>query len=122
MYEISRSGAILDNAVWENGWGDHRSTIWGAGILVSSSGSTRVSGNIVAWSQEGISFISQNRGVSTSGDSATGNLVAVSGGRTAVGYFTDWGDPAAPTFSSNSRPSSSQLAAAGIPTAPASGH
>jgi parallel beta-helix repeat protein len=61
FYEVSSYGHILDNEVWSNGagkpqWG------WGAGILVSSSGTTEVARNVSAWNDRAaISVISQHR-------------------------------------------------------------
>jgi hypothetical protein len=62
-WETGLSGSIVNNVVWNNdrtiaseyGWG------WGAGILLSSSANTEVSGNIVAWNGDGIVVLSQNR-------------------------------------------------------------
>ena len=122
MIEISQGATISGNAVWENGWGDSRGWGWAADILISSSGGVTVSGNTVAWSPVGISFVSQDRGVSTAGDAGTGNLIAVSAGRTTIGSYVDWSDPASPTISPDSTASAAQLAAAGIPTAPLAGH
>ena len=122
MIEISQGATISGNAVWENGWGDGRGWGWAADILISSSGGVTVTGNTVAWSPVGISFVSQDRGVSTAGDAGTGNLIAVSAGRTTIGSYVDWSDPARPTISPDSPASAAQLAAAGIPTAPQAGH
>jgi nitrous oxidase accessory protein NosD len=61
MEEVSYDARITGNVAWNNGfgkavWG------WGAGILVSSSTGTEVSGNTLAWNARGcISVISQNR-------------------------------------------------------------
>ncbi|MEK6206488.1 MAG: right-handed parallel beta-helix repeat-containing protein [Chloroflexota bacterium] len=59
-YEISSFGRITGNTVWENGW---RSPAWGwgAGIILSGSNNTEVSGNVVAWNADGVSVIAQNR-------------------------------------------------------------
>jgi parallel beta-helix repeat protein len=62
-WETALSGSIVNNVVWNNdrtiaseyGWG------WGAGILLSSSANTEVSGNTVAWNGDGIVVLSQNR-------------------------------------------------------------
>ena len=67
MYECSSSATITGNFVWNNGWGDPRGWGWRAGILVSTSQTTEVYGNIVAWNGAGISFIGQNRGDSPAG-------------------------------------------------------
>lgn len=70
MIEISSGITISNNLVYDNnrshnwngtgvssqtGWG------WGAGILISSSGTTSVTNNVVAWNGDGISLISQGR-------------------------------------------------------------
>jgi hypothetical protein len=60
MFEISSGATIHDNVVLENGWG-HTSGGWGAGILISSSGSVEVTGNILAWNADGITVINQGR-------------------------------------------------------------
>lgn len=91
MYEVSSRGRIVDNAVWSNGagkpeWG------WGAGILVSSSGSTEVSGNTSAWNQQAaISVISQARSdwpdVEATGITVHDNTMAG-----ADGWLAFWGE------------------------------
>lgn len=60
LYEISRAGQILDNQIWENGWGF---TDWGfgAGFVCQNCRDTEVAGNVVAWNADGISIMSQNR-------------------------------------------------------------
>ncbi|HEY6056534.1 MAG TPA: right-handed parallel beta-helix repeat-containing protein, partial [Candidatus Limnocylindrales bacterium] len=60
FYEISTAGDIRSNVVFENGWG-RVDWGWGAGILVSSSGSTDVADNTVAWNADGITVVSQPR-------------------------------------------------------------
>ena len=60
FYEISTDTRIADNVLFENGWG-RPDWGWGAGILVSSSGSVTVTGNVLAWNADGISVISQGR-------------------------------------------------------------
>ena len=60
-FEISRSGHITGNMVWDNGrgfseWG------WGAGILLSSSRECEVASNLIAWNPDGISVVSADRG------------------------------------------------------------
>ena len=61
FYEVSRSGVIERNTAWANGFGKNVWG-WGAGILVSSSQDTAVTGNVVAWNaRTGISVISQDR-------------------------------------------------------------
>src|SRR4029079_4073713 len=71
LYEISTAGTITGNAVWENGFG-FPGWGWGGGIVVSSSGTTDVSGNTVAWNADGIVVISQSRAGSPA---VTGNVV-----------------------------------------------
>ncbi len=59
-YEISTTGQIQGNAVWENSWGSPDT--WGSsGILLDDSDNTVVSGNVVAWNVKGITVIAQNR-------------------------------------------------------------
>ncbi len=61
MFEVGTGAAIYQNVAYRNGagkatWG------WGAGILISSSGSADVHDNVVAWNaSSGISVISQQR-------------------------------------------------------------
>ncbi|HTS15059.1 MAG TPA: right-handed parallel beta-helix repeat-containing protein, partial [Candidatus Sulfotelmatobacter sp.] len=122
MFEIGARATITANSVWENGWGDTRGWGWAAGILVSSSGNVSVTGNTVAWSPVGISFVSQDRGVSTAGDVGTANWIVGSAGHMPIGYFCDWSDPSSASTAGNSLATSAQLIAAGIPTAPEPGH
>lgn len=85
FYEVSQGGVIQDNAVWGNGWQDP-DWGWGAGILLSSSGSTTVTGNTVAWNATGIAVISQDRHDwphSATGISVDDNLIAASGDATS---------------------------------------
>ena len=74
FYEISDHGTISNNVVWQNS--RMRATTWvnGAGIFISSSGTTEVSHNIVAWNGDGIAVVSQNR-PSAPGDAFTGIYV-----------------------------------------------
>ncbi|MEZ4520677.1 MAG: right-handed parallel beta-helix repeat-containing protein [Thermomicrobiales bacterium] len=60
LYEISRFGRIVDNQIWENGWGF---TDWGfgGGFVCQNCRDTEVTGNVVAWNGDGISMISQAR-------------------------------------------------------------
>ena len=92
MYEVSSNARIVDNLVWSNGagkpdWG------WGAGILVSSSGST---GSVRQYErleskQAAISIISQSRsdwpGVEATGISVHDNTMAQT-----AGWLAFWGD------------------------------
>jgi len=96
MYEVSTEGRILNNAVWANGagkpeWG------WGAGILVSSSGTTEVADNTSAWNQQAaISIISQSRSdwpdVEATGISVHDNTMAQAAGWLAF-WAEDWDGP-----------------------------
>ncbi len=61
MEEVSFDGVITDNVVYRNGAGDTRGWGWPAGILVTSSTGTTVSGNTLAWNGTGISVIGQAR-------------------------------------------------------------
>lgn len=60
LYEISRAGRILDNKIWENGWG-FSDWGFGAGFVCQNCRDTEVAGNIVAWNADGISIMSQHR-------------------------------------------------------------
>ena len=60
LYEISRTGTIVDNQIWENGWG-FPDWGFGAGFVCQNCRDTEVAGNIVAWNADGISIISQHR-------------------------------------------------------------
>jgi parallel beta-helix repeat protein len=127
MFEISEGAAIRNNSLWENGWGDNRGWGWQSNILISSAKDAVATGNTSAWAAVGIALVSQNRGDFTkphSGNSATGNFLRVSAGRTGVNNYIDWADPApVPVISPNTNPASAaQLAAAGIPAAPEAGH
>ena len=131
FYEISSSATISGNAVWENAWGDGRGWGWGGGILVSSSNSTHVTGNTVAWSPVGISFIDQNRDKPGPAHDlvGTGNVIAVSSGHTTIGKYSDYSgstlssDPTN-VISPNTivAAGSSLLTDAGVPAYPVSGH
>ena len=92
FYEVSQGGVIKDNDVWGNGWQDP-DWGWGAGILLSSSGTTTVSGNTVAWNATGIAVISQDRHDwphSATGISVDDNLIAASRGRYVLAWLQDW--------------------------------
>ena len=97
LYEISSGGSITGNRVWENGfeftaWG------WGGGIVVSSSGTTSVAGNVVAWNADGIIVISQNRAGSPAvkGVTVRDNTVALApqavdgSDKMAIEWLQDW--------------------------------
>ena len=60
LYEISAFGRIVNNAIWENGWGF---TDWGfgAGFVCQNCRDTEVAHNIVAWNADGIALMSQPR-------------------------------------------------------------
>jgi parallel beta-helix repeat protein len=93
MYEVSSDASIVSNVVWNNGsgkpqWG------WGAGILISSSGSVDISDNTSAWNQQAaISIISQHRtdwpGVDTTDIRVHGNTMAQRAGWLAF-WAQDW--------------------------------
>lgn len=59
-FEISDGGLLENNVLWENGW-KYTHWGWGAGIIVSSSRNVEVRNNVVAWSPDGITVLSQNR-------------------------------------------------------------
>ena len=59
-YEISTTGHIQGNQIWENAWGSP-DTWSSSGILLDDADNTDVSGNIVAWNVKGITVIAQNR-------------------------------------------------------------
>ncbi|MEZ4520678.1 MAG: malectin domain-containing carbohydrate-binding protein [Thermomicrobiales bacterium] len=61
LFELSFRGRIHGNVIYNNGggfdaWG------FGAGIVLQNSKDTEVYDNVVAWNEDGISIISQNRG------------------------------------------------------------
>jgi len=91
--EVSYDGRIEENIVWGNG--TDPSLVWGwpAGILVSSSRATLVTGNTVAWNPVGISVVSQDRRdeIPPPGDiQVIGNVVVGAAGSRLVGWFEDW--------------------------------
>jgi parallel beta-helix repeat protein len=59
MYESSDSAKIFNNKVWENGFGFV--WVWGAGILLLTTGHAEVYNNVVAWNADGISVVNDNR-------------------------------------------------------------
>lgn len=61
MFEIGDTFNCYNNIAWRNGSG-FNAYGWGAGILVSSSRNANVHNNIVAYNDDGISVISQDRG------------------------------------------------------------
>jgi parallel beta-helix repeat protein len=97
LYEISSGGSISGNAVWENGWA-FTSWGWGGGIVVSSSGTTDVANNTVAWNADGIIVISQSRSGSptVAGNHVHDNVVAIApepsdgSDKMAVAWLQDW--------------------------------
>jgi parallel beta-helix repeat protein len=60
LYEISNAGRIDGNVLWSNGWGK-TAWGWGAAILISTSATTSVSRNVVAWNADGITVVRQDR-------------------------------------------------------------
>lgn len=101
FYEASAGGRITANRVWENAWWGESEWAWGygAGILVSSSRTTEVAGNIVAWNQDGIVVLSQQRSDSPGNDHnyvhdntiALAPQPAASGDEAfALGWLQDW--------------------------------
>ena len=60
LYEISRAGLIVDNVIWENGWG-FPDWGFGGGFVCQNCRDTEVARNIVAWNADGISIMSQAR-------------------------------------------------------------
>jgi parallel beta-helix repeat protein len=60
-YEVSRGGRIINNTIYSNGWGVRDTSFGEAGILVSSSSGVRVTRNVLAWNNDGISVVNQNR-------------------------------------------------------------
>jgi parallel beta-helix repeat protein len=97
LYEISSGGSITGNDVWENGWA-FTSWGWGGGIVVSSSGTTDVANNTVAWNADGVVVISQSRSGSptVAGNHVHDNVVAIapqpgdSSDKMAVAWLQDW--------------------------------
>lgn len=72
--EISDNARIFGNSIWENGWGKPDSGFGEAGILVSSSRNVEVYRNVLAWNNDGISVVNQDRtqGDGTEFDKVTG--------------------------------------------------
>lgn len=98
MYEISTHGEIVGNTLTNNGW--ERSAAWwpwGANILVSSSGSTEVHGNLVRDGSAGITVASQSRSdkplSAATGISVHDNTMAVADGRYGLSWVQDWAGP-----------------------------
>ena len=58
--EISVAGRILDNVIYDAGYGDS-SGWWGAGILSSSSSDFEIAGNVLFDNADGIMVLSANR-------------------------------------------------------------
>jgi hypothetical protein len=55
---MSTRGELRGNVIWESGWGDS-DWGWGAGLLVWCSSHVQVRDNLVAWSPDGITVMSQ---------------------------------------------------------------
>jgi hypothetical protein len=94
MVEISDGAVVTGNAVWGNGWA-RSDWGWGAGILVSSSRSVRVEGNILAWNADGIVVVSQERADApglADGITTSRNVLAMHAGDEAYGvaWIEDW--------------------------------
>lgn len=105
-YEVSSSGTIVGNSVWRNGFGKRRWG-WGAGILLSSSGQTTVTDNVVAWNAtSGISVISQHRtdwpDVEATHISVVGNTIVAPTGAWLAFWAQDWNGPLFDPASGNS--------------------
>ncbi|MBA2451534.1 MAG: right-handed parallel beta-helix repeat-containing protein [Chloroflexia bacterium] len=98
--ELSFDARIHNNVVWENGYAYHEWG-WGAGIVVQNSSNVEVFDNIVAWNADGISVISQDRGVerwnTVNNIHVHGNTIAMvhDGGYNtyALGWLEDWAGP-----------------------------
>ena len=60
-YEISESGRIFGNVLWENGWSTPK---WALGSAIASSNSSDMSihDNTLAWNADGIAVIGLDRG------------------------------------------------------------
>ena len=105
FYEVSSKGTITGNVAWANGFGKHVWG-WGAGILVSSSQDTSVSGNVVAWNAStGISVISQDRtdwpDVKAIGDTVRDNTMVAAAGSDLLFWGQDWNGPLYESASQN---------------------
>ena len=65
-YEISNGAQIYGNAIWENGW-TNASTVNtasnSAGMYISAAGGADIHDNLIAWNNDGISTILDNRRV-----------------------------------------------------------
>lgn len=60
-FEISDGGKIFGNTLWENGWGRPGGSFGEAGILIASSRNVEVYDNTLAWNNDGIAVINQDR-------------------------------------------------------------
>lgn len=60
-FEISDNGRIFGNTIWENGWGRTGLGFGEPGILVASSRNVAVYGNTLAWNNDGITVVNQDR-------------------------------------------------------------
>lgn len=60
-FEISDGATIFGNVVWENGWGKRGYGFGEAGIHVTSSRDVAVYGNTLAWNNDGITVVNQDR-------------------------------------------------------------
>ena len=61
FYEISDNAKIFGNEVWKNGWESPGVGFGEAGILVSSSRNVEVYDNVVAWNNDGITVVNDDR-------------------------------------------------------------
>ena len=61
FYEISDNAKIFGNEVWKNGWESSGRGFGEAGILISSSRDVEVYDNVVAWNNDGITVVNDDR-------------------------------------------------------------
>ncbi|WP_273844787.1 right-handed parallel beta-helix repeat-containing protein [Rubrobacter calidifluminis] len=59
--EISDHSKIFGNKIWRNGWSSRGSSFGQAGILVSSCQNVDVYDNVLAWNNDGITIVNQDR-------------------------------------------------------------
>jgi nitrous oxidase accessory protein NosD len=89
FHEVSYRAVIRDNVVLRNGFGS-AGWVYGAGIMIASSGDVEVYGNTVADNHNGITAAQQDRGSGPLGPHVVenvyvhDNVIRMAGGRTGV--------------------------------------
>lgn len=94
MYEISTNGQYNRCRSWESGWGDPRGNGWGwgAGFLISSSGTVDLTDCISAWDSAGITRINQGDRVdrvNTTALTGFNNTIVAANGRRVSSWHQD---------------------------------